>query len=1163
MAIFPKSMMKVAGNGSPQVQQSRGLPPRRPAPQGHIVNLGPSVPTKPAKKTRSISVPKQNSPGLAIMVPPAISRQSSQSSQQSRQEESLLQLKTLKQQLAAENIQAKKAAAAKPKIPIKTSTEGQSPYLSLATLSSASDIIKSPLSCLSVDYMQSQVQDEFEAIRMPPANANYKQKDARPPLPSSILRTEQPKTQDHSTLLTIVKKVSSNLPQKKGNIINQREVPSSQIPGAFDMQKSLENQLAMLPGSRLPETSTTSFDNHSFIISSGTRSLGSFGSKSTQRRLDEVVSVVPCESIVTPQGDMASTLSKNSRQRIRLKSRHRVDAVKIDKGLTCVAPKYVKPQVVQEILQQKKNTKEEEREPAQQMGKIVEAIDLVQSEKHKSTSMKKLGSKLKDTWSRARKGNSKHDNHSKSSSSLFGSRKQRNEQDGCSVAGNTADERLWVKQTIEQENYKITQVLGDLVHTNKANENHNSNTNRDGVPLRVETVTSDILADVLPPSDASRCSENNMEVIMPAEGDNPMYKAPNSSNSTPTQLNQEEKSKPAAASPTKEEQKKMKGDTKIARRLKQKGKLTSLVTEKLEKQKDTFPRSQSEGVNNNRRMGLVLPPRPASPRKQVQAARKEFQVGGNDPRLHPSDDFGGSFCLSPSLTLENNFSLNRSITDVAKIFAQERANGKGVDAFLANEERARSGGDTGPNGRTKADAMREARLALMFSLKHRIVTELKNQKLREHEAAIKGETISKEEKAQQMESVRRLHLRREALQQLSDEEIREAFQVSLQRTRSNTPRQAQTNAFSSSNVEDATLPSRGEKADNKGPQEATANRKTVSFAQQTTEKIIPQQSMASTVEDKEDEDQNDSDEDDEVDLDELTEFTEFSELTGLTNISRSRLMSWADCGLRPIDLTSDFKACGQIDTPQQRSRDRHRNKSASKKTVPNDAGSIASNSTSASVARKVRLRGVRSAPLTAHGLTCGAPPGGHYGIEESCSSSSDSDIMSDSASSYSSGGSQRRRRHGTKTSSRRGKARRPDTLTNVLSSGSLTEVLSGGSFETRDTRDTRMTEYTEATRDSYDTRDNRGSFDSRDSDCSYDTRDSYRRRREARRSKSRPRSRSRSGRSRSRSKSKRGSQRGSRTVSRKSIGRYVSEYKEDRGAHRYDDDDSFLRCGPE
>jgi hypothetical protein len=701
---------------------------------------------------------------------------------------------------------------------------------------------------------------------------------------------------------------------------------------------------------------------------------------------------------------------------------------------------------MQEILQRKQK---EQREPVQQTGKIVEAVDLMHHDNHKMVRMAKLGSKLKETWTWARKGgggeskfsySSRQENSSSKANSLFGSPKShQSRQRPPSISEDSSDERLWVKQTIEQENFKITKVLGAKKQT-KAKQ--------DSFPQKIETVTSGILSAVVPASHSSNSGKdrNDMEVVMAAEGDNPMFKVPDQRGSTPSPTQQPQDHQVHAILPPERNKERrrslspMKGIGKFANRLKQKELTTKLVSERTDKKKGTFPRSRSEGANQNQKKAILL--HATSLMKPAEVSKNRLQIDAEDMTAPTGE--GSSFCLSPSLTLENDFSLNRSVTDVAKIFAQKRIVNDRVNSFLAKEDK--EGGKAGAENkvRDKAEAIREARLALMFSLKHRIINELKKQKLREHEAAMRGVVISKEEKAQQLETVRRLHVRREALQQLSDAEIREAFQESLHRKE---------NEGSPDNG--AKVSPKSEEGDDSRPQAAAPNRKSVSFAHQTKEQIIPKESMSEAA-DKKYAGENASE-------DEYDDYEHDSVQTGIIS-ARSGIMGWANCGISAADL--------DVCTPTVDLR-RNQRAPASKSLPLRDnssaAASVTSKSTSHSAtSRKVRVRVDRS---PAQSLACGVPPVSEYDDDESLYSSGSDESMTGSGSEY-------------EKSSRRGKSVKSHTLSNAMShSGSL------ASYETRDTRDTRRTEYTADTKDSYGTRDTSTSYETRDSYYSYDTRD--------------------------------------------------------------------------
>jgi hypothetical protein len=345
--------------GTPwQQQPPNGPPPRSAPPQGHIVNLGAPDLITQTKNTRSISVPQHSVPGLAIHVPDSMSRQSSQ---QSKQQESLQQLQLLKQELLGQRqeIQASKAAAKQMSSQSQISgVPAQSPY----TLYKAGDMLKSPLACLTAEYMEKQINDNVQATNSIPAKPDDNKIDVNPVQPPEPWKSamKQPKPQSSpattttSTFLRIVNKASTSIPQKSGEPSPANAPESSpakppeptppsaplltpqKVP-AFDIQKSLEKQLGLIPGSRLPETSVTSFDDHSYIISSGTKSLDS---KYKEKRLDGVVSVVPCESL-TEGSVMQSTLSKASKKRSRRKQvspQHRADTVRLTRDSAASIP---------------------------------------------------------------------------------------------------------------------------------------------------------------------------------------------------------------------------------------------------------------------------------------------------------------------------------------------------------------------------------------------------------------------------------------------------------------------------------------------------------------------------------------------------------------------------------------------------------------------------------------------------------------------------------------------------------------------------------------------------------------------------------------------------------------------------------------------------------
>ncbi|CAB9524932.1 expressed unknown protein [Seminavis robusta] len=1126
------------GRGQQRQRQPAAPPPRPPKPMGHIVDLTPEPSPdhrQSTPRTRSIAPPPKAVPGLSVHIPEPFTRDESQESQQ---EEALRQLQRLRLELLGERKQQEQAvreAARKaeenrhrhkrqqkqlqklqqqmqtqhsepstqlpPKRAQQQSFSGsvpvvpiQSPYYSTY---SPADILKSPLSCLSSEHMLSQVQDEpvNRHEETPPSN---KDDDGEPNVelqleaalatliePNPEMSQRQSSLTRRASFQALAKAALRGSPKSSNQetssitppIIPPKqngEMTTSLIPG-YDEQKSLEKQFAGLPGAR-PPGSSRSFDNHSFIVSSGNKSIGSsrpkfksVNEKQQPRRLDEMVSVVPCDSYTPPVEQPNSLLTiKKLPKRLpkRLPKQHRADTVRFDKGLSCVDPNNLKPQM-QEILQKKPNV---HRMPDKQVGMIVEAVDLVDESKRKGRlRMRKLKELVPDrvmeTWSRAvspkKRPGSTASGHTESETSKYWKSSKTGE-------AQSVDDRLWVKQTIEQQNYKITKVLGSEMlkvqqrmqdergiagdvflpispgGPGRVEERNTADASRTGASSRNgKSLTSKV------PSETSGKQKDN-DIGQDYNIDNP-------------QKNEDSSKK--ASMPLKGI---IKAGASMARRLTQKELLASMAkeladkkTEAIKKRNDSAKEAKGEMPPPQKSLDSALGKLENSRRGRPPMARY-LRVDSRPTSPRQEEGAGGSFCVagSPSLESFSSYAFNQSIANAMKMLTDQEGDGSAPNVLPIDDEDEhpldmkelapptpavpRTPFSEQELAQKKTQAVHDAKKMMLFSLKKRIVAELKRQKMREAEALVRGETIPEEEKEKKLEAVRRLHLRREALQQLSDEDIMEAFTKTLALNRTK------------QSFGESTVKHKGEKSTKSDESEShekstkASNKKTVSFARQPTPP--PRKVMISLDEtDRHSLSPSDDCEDDIADV--------MSDETNHT--AKYGILSWAQC---VNEVGNEVCANGRVVVTEA--------EAAQIRNAAFEAVDLAARDSY----RKAKQR------------LC-TPPS-HHSLDGDESSSGRS-----SETSYTSFSKSRRNKNRKDTGEKSSSGQSKDKLRDVLSySGSLVSESSRrsrGSRETQDTRETEETRETEYTSDTRETEDSRFTHSTRGSFFTFDTRDSH------------------------------------------------------------------------
>ena len=811
-------LMKVGRDQHTPTRSSR--PPKQ---QAQIVNLTAPLPnttitattaTATKSKSQKLDWKKSNAsqekklastPGLVIHMPDPMKRNVSPQSQQSalqqeQQQQALQQLQKLRIDLLGERKETIIATTARKGILMgddavrdEPPVPSPSPSHYSTMYSGAGAILKSPMSCLSTDQMLSTVDDANVASKGIGNHGEAEPKEPPsndPPNRECIeLETRQTSYVSQMTMSTIQRQ-PQGVPKKNPlTKIRTRGSPPARpinVPweSEFDMQKSLEGQLAKLPGSRPPGTSAKSFDDHSYIISSGTKTLDSMSKSGSQQRGSamehmSVVSIVPCDSY-TPMGnavggqsndskltdtvvDIRKKYSQSKRNKLkRAPPEQRAETVKIDNGLMCVLPNNLNPkmqEILQQQLQQQKNSNsnkgseaEQARGPRQQVGMIVEAKDLMDMTRSKRKTKAKaknndktsisIRNKLKDIfqsqkdWTSLSRMSPRRTSQKKSGPF--------DQQESKTTVSN--DDDKWYKQTLAQESYKIKKVV-------------------DGKALKGGTVNtggsySSSLSSNNSKKDKSIKSERNLEVVTAAEGKSPMFKIP---------------------SPHQQE-----ADSRAIE-------LVTSMTERL-KQQEQLAILTKEKMNSKRVLGDIL--------KQQSVGSPKITQKPNLRPLPSQITDGGSFCLngSPSLETLNTYKVN----EVVKKFAQEQItamNGRilpstgGEDAGKApsvhnnettedpeNKPAAEVASLKEKDQRTST-ALHDAKVAILFSLKHKIVSEIKKQKQREQEAIARGESISDEDKEKALNEIRRLHMRREQLQRVSESTIQNVFNKHLLATK--------------------------------------------------------------------------------------------------------------------------------------------------------------------------------------------------------------------------------------------------------------------------------------------------------------------------------------------------------------------------------------------
>ena len=972
--------------------------------------------------------------------------QSKQSAlQQEQQQQSLQQLQKLRLDLLGERKETIIATTARKGILMgddevrdEPPVPSPSPSHYSTMYSGAGAILKSPMSCLSTDQMLRAVDDanitskgignysEPErtkpTINDPPNRECIELETRQPSFVSPNrecieLETRQTSYVSQMTMNTIQQQ-PQRAPMKVSAKIRTRGSPPAKpinVPweSEFDMQKSLEGQLAKLPGSRPPGTSAKSSDDHSYIISSGTKPLDSMSKTGSQQRGHtmehmSVVSIVPCDSYA-PMGNAVGGQSNsanltdtvvdirkkyNQSKRNKLKRappEQRAETVKIDNGLVCVLPNNLKPKmqkILQQQQQQQKNSKnvscseaKQLRGPRHQVGMIVEAKDLmdmssskrktkVKSKNNDKPSMS-IGNKLKDIFQ------SQKDWTSLSRMSpRRASQKKKGvvSQQESETTGN--DDDKWYKQTVAQESYKIKKIV-------------------DGNALKEGTVntggSSSASSSDTSRGDKSVTPERNLEVVTAAEGKSPMFKIP-----SPHQQEIDRRSVELV--------------TSMTERLKQQEQLTSLANDKM---------------NDKKTKGDMLKRQSGSSPKVVQK-----------PILRPLSSQltdGGSFCLngSPSLETLNTYKVN----EVVKKFAQEQVAGMnsrilpsaggeddGKVAPFNNNEKVESklvaevASEKEKEQRTST-ALHDAKVAILFSLKHKIVSEIKKQKQREQEAIARGEPISDEEKEKALNEVRRLHMRREQLQRVSESTIQNVFNKHLLATKvEEDQNDTADNAIKSGDD--------GNASDDDSGVNDLEGRKNVTFAR--------------TSRDSEDYSRTQARAD------------------PSSRLSQGGLMSWAQCDVTPAAIGS----CGPLNAEKHgKGRDIH--SSLAKKAPIHRLGAAALKSADIVAKNSFVKAQVGVQKLKESNLACASPK-----------ARANEDYFSDDSHSSCSSAPKRGKKE---AKSPRNKSKK-DKLELVMShSGSLK---SERSFETRDTRHTECTERTYGTYDTgYGSYDSYDSYD--------------------------------------------------------------------------------------
>ena len=497
----------------------------------------------------------------------------------------------------------------------------------------------------------------------------------------------------------------------------------------FDIQKSLEKQLV--------ELSNTSRYNEYYDMSNRTNSLESTNRSRTSymtRNFNDNVSVLPAGSVATSPYSLNHTNSKievHTPRRAQRRSRNyqqQCDTVKIDEGLMCVDPNNLKQQMRRQMR------KKEKAEPVQS-GSIISATDLMQMEnsnrrKHNKAGGGGLKSKLKGFFNKdaiketfsprggTPKSQTTHGSHPyDDNKAIFDNRSKASSKEASSKASSKQSSKE-NGEGFDQDNYKVSRVL----HPGVSNVGGKVFSSADE---GVSGGLSEDLAPVFSESSAGgkqQQSENKrMEMLMPAEGRNPMYKVPyaEEEENENENANANAKNGPMARMGA------------MARRKLHIDRLTALAKDHMGPKAKT-KNSSSEIVQE---LGIDIPTSP------------------------PAPELDGSFCLgSPSLDSIKLGSLNQSLTDILAVFAKDREaqkllqtapdtnNGEG-EGFELREEGEPDGGlvnhiavSEKETPRSKEQALRDAKLVVLYSLKNKIIQELKKKKMRELQVAkMKGE----------------------------------------------------------------------------------------------------------------------------------------------------------------------------------------------------------------------------------------------------------------------------------------------------------------------------------------------------------------------------------------------------------------------------------------
>lgn len=491
----------------------------------NVLPLSPP-PTKVAPILKAPPKDKK-APGLAVHIPEPLGRESSI---ESAQRQSLQQLQKLRLELLGEReqqqklqqeqlvkqqqqqqqklqpVKLEKEQSRLRRVPvlkgvIQSGDDAPRDQPATETASAASayySALRSPISCLSGNQIMKYVNDEDDNSIL----ENHKSKEC------TDYQIAAPELKITSSIRQVSELTKDSQP---GRIITKSRTRLLSTPVQdFDIQKSLERQLAGLPGSMPPGSAGK--DEHSYIISSGTKSLESkpteFKSKASSQRgqLESVVSIVPCDSYtrntsMTKNGEsvfeirspqpIASVRTKSKQRRLkRPPKEERAEVVKIDNGLNVMTPNHLKLQM-QDF---KKANDSDSKESRKQIAQVFEAKDLQSMMAQPNRKSKpSLGSKLK------------HMLHSPKPipGTVSTSSSKGNKVEGIHRAKVRDTDDEWYKQTMEQENYKITKVLG----------NNGKQTITDAPSGNSG-------------KEQGRHSDKTMQIVMATEGDNPILMLP-------------------------------------------------------------------------------------------------------------------------------------------------------------------------------------------------------------------------------------------------------------------------------------------------------------------------------------------------------------------------------------------------------------------------------------------------------------------------------------------------------------------------------------------------------------------------------------------------------------------------------------------------------------